>query len=45
MNFCGGVQNGVFWLGGKKFMLKKMYVLFGPLNKYTADYTKYFLGI
>ena len=30
-NFFLGVQNGVFWVGAKKFMLKKFMCFFGPL--------------
>ena len=34
INFFLGVQeNGAFWVGGKKFMLKKFMCLFGPLQK------------
>ena len=29
--FLGG-QNGVFWVGAKKFMLKKFMCFFGPLD-------------
>ena len=29
--FFLGAQNGVFWLGAKKFMLKKFMCFFGPL--------------
>ena len=31
INFFLGVQNGVFWVGAKKFMLKKFMCFFGPL--------------
>ena len=32
IHFCLGAQNGVFWVGAKKFMLKKFMCFFGPLK-------------
>ena len=31
INFFLGTQNGVFWVGAKKFMLKKFMCFFRPL--------------
>ena len=36
INFFLGAQNGVFWVGAKKFMLKKFMCFFGPLSLISA---------
>ena len=45
INFFLGAQNGVFWVGAKKFMFKKFMCFFGPLIRQARLFkTRYNLG-